>query len=821
MNDDAHETTDPPWPGDFDESDENLEGKVTLTPLVEEPTADEPSEAEQVPDILPVLPVRDAVAFPGTLMPLSISRTKSKTLLDLALTGSRTIAVVAQRRSETEDPRLNDLYRIGTACRLLKLYKLEDGTQSIIVHGLARVGIEAVTQETPYLEARINRHDDPNERDTRIDALVHSVRHAAHTIIEMSDSVPEEARIVLDNIKTPGGLADFVAANLSLGLIYKQELLETLDVAQRLQKVYATIAEQVEVLELAKKLQTDVRSRMAKTQRDYFLREQLKAIQTELGQNDARSDLLTKLEEKVVAAKMPEKVEAEARRELDRLASIPQASPEFSVSQDYVEWLCDLPWSHSTPVSNDIVRAEKILNRDHYGLDKVKRRILEFLAVRQLKPDSPGPILCFAGPPGVGKTSLGQSIARALGRKFIRIALGGVRDEADIRGHRRTYIGAMPGRIIQELRKAGSNNPLFMLDEVDKIGQDFRGDPASALLEVLDPAQNSSFTDHYLDVPFDLSRVMFIATANYLDPVPYALLDRMEIIELPGYTMREKMHIAKRYLIPRQIDANGLKPKQIKFDDRAIEKIITGYTREAGVRNLERTLGAICRARAAAVVRKQRRSARVTARSLLTDLGPVDFEPQSADRKSIPGVVTGLAYTPVGGEILFVEASLMPGHGNLNLTGQLGDVMRESIQAAYTIVRSKGPRWGIDPAKVVQNDYHIHVPAGAIPKDGPSAGVAMLTALVSLLTDQAVDPATGMTGEITLRGRVLAVGGIKEKILAAHRAGLRRVILPKRNQNDLVDVPSDIREQIEFIYVQNIDQVLKAALDGRAQSVTS
>ena len=797
-----------------DESSEGeREGAVALTAAPLEGRDDGDSEEQEIPPVLPLLPIRDAVAFPNTVMPMTVSRAKPKRVLDLALAGSRMIAIVAQQRAEVEDPRLNDLFRVGTACRVLKMYKLDDGSETVIVHGVARVGIESVTQEDGLLQARVHSLYDKTELTTAIEALVHNVRHAAHEIIKMSPNVPEDARVVLDSISTPGGLADFVAANLSLGLVHKQELLETFDVAERLRKVHLVIAQQAEVLRLSQKLQAEVRSKMEKSQREYFLREQLKAIQSELGHTDARTESLSKLEKKIVEAKMPPDVEEEARRDLERMESIPQASPEYSVAQDYIEWLCSLPWSVSTKDSTDINRAQKTLDKDHYGLEKVKRRIIEFLAVRKLKPDSPGPILCFAGPPGVGKTSLGQSIARALGRKFIRMSLGGAHDEADIRGHRRTYIGAMPGRIIQEIRKAGSNNPLFMLDEVDKIGQDFRGDPSAALLEVLDPAQNSTFTDRYLDVPFDLSRVMFIATANYMDPIPPALFDRMEVIELPGYTLREKMQIAKQYLVPRQLDNNGLKPSQVKFDDEALQRIISGYTREAGVRNLERQIGSVCRSRAAAIVRKQRRSSRVTARSLAKDLGPIQFEPQSAAKAAIPGVVTGLAFTPVGGEILFIEATRMPGNANLNLTGQLGSVMRESSQAAFSIVRSRAKKLGINPDEVLKNDYHIHVPAGSIPKDGPSAGVAMLTALVSLLTDRAVDPATGMTGEITLRGRVLPIGGLKEKVLAAHRAGLTRVILPERNMRDLEDVPGDIKKQIEFVPVRTIDQVLKAALE--------
>ncbi|MCP4251449.1 MAG: endopeptidase La [bacterium] len=795
--------------------DDTSDGAVPLKKRTEQSDAERKHSGPEVPETLPVLPIRDTVAFPATIAPLNVTREKSKRVLDLALAGSRMIVVAAQRHSETDDPRLDDLYRVGTVCVLLKLYKMEDGTQTVVVHGLVRVGIEELTQETPYLEARVHPRFDSEEATTEIEALVHGVRDSAHSIIKMSPDIPEDARVVLDSVSTPGGVADFVAANLSLGLVHKQELLETFDVRQRLRKVHAALVGQVEVLELSQKLQAEVRSKMDKSQRDYYLREQLKAIQSELGHADAKSATQNKLDEKIAAAGMPEEVEAEARRELDRMSNIPQASPEYSVAMDYVEWLTDLPWSVGTGDVADLARAEKILDADHYGLEQVKRRILEFLAVRHLKPDTRGPILCFSGPPGVGKTSLGQSIARALGRKFIRLSLGGVHDEADIRGHRRTYIGSMPGRIIQQLRKAGTNDPLFMLDEVDKIGQDFRGDPASALLEVLDPAQNSTFTDHYLDVPFDLSRILFIATANYLDPIPPALYDRMEVIELSGYTQREKVQIAKRYLVPRQIEENGLKPKQLKFDAQDLEYIISRFTREAGVRNLERAIGSICRARAASIVRKQRRSNRVTRRSIERGLGPPVCDPQSAARRSVPGVVTGLAFTPSGGEILFIEATCMPGNGNLNLTGQLGSVMRESTQAAFSILRARSEQWNIDPADVLRFDYHIHVPAGAVPKDGPSAGVAMLTALVSLLTERPVLPTVGMTGEITLRGRVLPIGGVREKVLAGHRAGLTRLILPKRNARDLRDVPEDIREQIEFVYVTNIDQVLRAALNGK------
>ncbi len=788
------------------------------------PSEGPPQEDIHVPPELPLLTIRDAVAFPGTVMPLSIGRDKSKRLIDDALAGNRMIGVVTQRVSEVEDPELNDLYRVGTACSILKLFKLRDGAHTIIVHGLTRLGIETITHDNPYLVGRVHPAFDPPVSSIEVDALMHNIRHDAHRVIELSPNVPDEAKIVLDGIKTAGGLADFLAANLSLSLVHKQELLETFDVVSRLRKVHAALAGQLEVLELSQKLQAQVRSQMEKTQREYYLREQMKAIQSELGQGDTRNTAVDKMRERVEKASMPDGILAEAKRELERLDNIPQASPEYSVTLDYLEWLVSLPWNVSTEDHLDLAHAREVLDEDHYDLDKIKKRIIEFLAVQQLRRASKpiddgspirvarGPILCFSGPPGVGKTSLGQSIARAMGRKFIRMSLGGVRDEADIRGHRRTYIGALPGRILQELRKAGSNNPVFMLDEVDKIGQDFRGDPSSALLEVLDPAQNSTFTDHYLDVPFDLSRVLFIATANYMDAIPDPLRDRMEIIRLSGYTHQEKLFIAKRYLVPRQLAENALLPDQVQFDDAALREIISGYTYEAGVRNLEREIGSVCRAQAALIVGQKNRRTRVTKNSLVDDLGQPRYENEVALRVAVPGVVTGLAFTPVGGEILFVEATRMPGNGSLNLTGQIGAVMRESAQAAFTIVRSRSKALNIDPADLKRNDFHLHVPAGAVPKDGPSAGVAMLTALVSLLTGKTVDPATGMTGEITLRGLVLPIGGVKEKVLAAHRAGLTRVILPERNRHDTDEIPKEVCEAMEFVYVSTIDELLEAAV---------
>jgi ATP-dependent Lon protease len=764
-----------------------------------------------IPDTLPILPVRESVAFPGTVMPLSIGREKSKHVLDLALASDKTIGVFAQRASDYEDPGLDDLYRIGTACRILKMFKLPDGTNTIIIHGLARVGIERITRDTPYLEAKVNHYADKDETSTEIEALAHNVRHASNRVMELSPNVPEEARVVLRSIRTSGALADFLAANLSLSLVHRQELLETFDVTERLRKVYAAISSQLEVLELSSKLHEQVRAQMDKSQREYYLHEQLKAIQAELGTVDARSAEVDRLKRRIAEANLPQPAAEAANREIERLAVIPQASPEYSVSLDYVDWLASLPWSVSTEDKLDLAVAEQVLDADHYGLRKIKRRILEFLAVRKLNPGGKGSILCFAGPPGVGKTSLGQSIARALGRNFIRMSLGGVRDEADIRGHRRTYVGSMPGRIIQELKKAGARNPVFMLDEVDKIGVDFRGDPAAALLEVLDPQQNNTFTDHYLDVPFDLSSVLFIATANYMDMVPGPLRDRMEVIFLSSYTRQEKLHIARNYLVPRQLAENGLAADQVTFTDNAINKIIAGYTREAGVRELERKIGAVCRALAAATVRGDTVSHRVTAETVAEELGNVEYVSEIASREVLAGVVTGLAYTTAGGDILFVEASRMPGSGRLNLTGQIGDVMRESAHAAYTLVRSRSKQLRIKPNDIAHFDLHVHVPAGAVPKDGPSAGVAMLCAIVSAIKNKAVDPKTAMTGEITLRGVVLPVGGIKEKMLAAHRAGIRRIILPEFNKKDLDEIPAEVRDELTFIGAKTVDQVLKAA----------
>jgi ATP-dependent Lon protease len=767
-----------------------------------------------IPSELPVLPLRNVVVFPGTVVPLTIGREKARRLIDAVLAGDRLVAIFTQRREETEDPGINDIYRVGTVAQVLKLLRMPDGSNSLLVHGVLRVGLEQFVATEPYWRAVVNRHDDRSERSIELDALVYNARATAEQVIRLSPNVPDEAIQILNSIERPGALADFLAANLSLGIVQKQELLETFDVIERLRKVNATLQNQLEVLQLAQKLQEDVRQQVDKTQREYFLQEQMKAIQRELGEGDTRSSELEDLRRRLEATTLPEHVRKEAQRELGRLERIPQISPENGVVRDYLEWLIELPWETVTEDSLDLDRAQQVLDEDHFGLDKIKRRIIEYLAVHKLNPTGRSPILCFAGPPGVGKTSLGQSIARALGRRFIRIALGGVRDEADIRGHRRTYIGSIPGRIIQEIRKAGSCNPVIMLDELDKLGSDFRGDPASALLEVLDPEQNHSFTDHYLGLPFDLSRVLFIGTANYMEPVAPALKDRMEVIDLPGYTTAEKLQIAQRYLVPRQFERNGLSAHNIAFDDEAIRTIIERYTREAGVRNLERAIGTVLRGLAAKVAKDLSPPATITPPMLSEYLGQPRFEPEVALRVGLPGVATGLAYTPAGGEIIFVEATLMPGRGTFTLTGQMGDVMRESAQAALSLIRTRSQSWDVMRQNLQEVDLHVHVPAGAVPKDGPSAGTAMLTALYTLLAGRPADPTVAMTGEITLRGLVLPVGGIKEKVLAAHRAGIRAVILPERNRPDLEDVPADVRKSLEVVLVSDAEEVLARAVPG-------
>jgi ATP-dependent Lon protease len=768
-----------------------------------------------VPNTLPILPIRNIVVFPGTVMPLNVGRSKSKELLDEVMPGEKIIGVITQRRAEVEDPHLEDLHQVGVACMILKLFKLPDGNQSIIVHGLTRFRLDKITQTDPFITGQIQVLEDVLTPGTTLDALVASVRQAANRVIELSPNTPDEAQQVLNGITAPGALADFLAANLPVeknDYSEKQRLLEELDVEQRLRLIANRLGAQLDVLELQSKIQSQVKESIDKSQRRYYLQEQLKAIRKELGDGEVGGSEVETLRARLVAAKLPENVMKEAERELGRLETIPSASPEYGVIRTYLQILSELPWSILSPEKLDLAEARRILDRDHYDLDKVKRRIIEYLAVRKLKPDGGGAILCFVGPPGVGKTSLGKSIAEATGRVFIRVALGGVRDEADIRGHRRTYIGSLPGRIIAELRKAGARNPVMMLDEIDKLGADFRGDPSSALLEVLDPAQNNTFTDHYLDVPFDLSKVLFIATANTMDPVPSALRDRMEVIEIPGYTNGDKLDIAKRYLVPRQLEATGLTDKQVIFKDTALKLIIESYTREAGVRNLERNIGSVLRSIAAEIVGGHTAKVTVDPEQVAKVLGPTKFEPELVSRTSVPGVATGMAYTPFGGEILFIEATRMPGKGGIILTGQIGDVMKESATAAFSLIRARAKQYGIDPKLLADSDIHIHVPAGAVPKDGPSAGVAMFTALASLMLNRPVRYDVAMTGEITLRGLVLPIGGLKEKTLAAKRAGIHEVIVPKRNEKDIPDIPEEVRKTLKFHFASTVDQVLELAL---------
>ncbi|MEI7703371.1 MAG: endopeptidase La [Deltaproteobacteria bacterium] len=772
---------------------------------------------EDIPQVLPILPLRNSVFFPGGVLPLAVGRQKTIALIKDAVRDEQVIGVVTQRRAEEEDPGAADLYTVGTVARIVKLLKMGEDNYSLVVQGLARVRVLDLVQETPYLKARVEPVEDKTSVDeVEVEALAINLKKLAREVIELMPELPTAATELVDSITHPGHLADLIAANVDVPIEEKQQVLETVDLKARMKLVLELLNRKREILKLSNKIDSAVKGEMSKTQREYYLRQQLKAIKEELGELGEEEEELDELGERLKKAGLPPDVEKVANKELNRLKSIPTASSEHSVARTYLDWIADLPWAKKTEDNLDIENAKQILDADHYGLEKIKKRILEYLAVRKLKNDMRGPILCFVGPPGVGKTSLGQSIARATGRKFVRLSLGGVRDEAEIRGHRRTYVGALPGRIIQSMKKAGANNPTMMLDEIDKLGADFRGDPSAALLEVLDPEQNFSFSDHYLDVPFDLSKVMFIATANLLDPVPSPLRDRMEILELPGYTFEEKVRIAQQHLVPKQLKEHGLGPEAVEFSEKALIKIIMAYTREAGVRNLERRIADVARSVAVEVAagRLPEGARRAIGEADLADmLGPEKFYNETAERTEIPGVATGLAWTAAGGDLLFIEATRMTGKGSLTLTGQLGDVMKESAQAALSYLRSKADHLGIPNNFLEKTDIHIHFPAGAIPKDGPSAGVTILTALVSLLTGIRVRKDVAMTGEATLRGLVLPVGGIKEKVLAAHRAGIKRVILPARNEKDLVDVPEQARKELEFIYATHMDDVLGAALE--------
>ncbi|MCX5729928.1 MAG: endopeptidase La [Deltaproteobacteria bacterium] len=772
---------------------------------------------EDIPQVLPILPLRNSVFFPGGVLPLAVGRQKTIALIKDAVRDEQVIGVVTQRRAEEEDPGAADLYTVGTVARIVKLLKMGEDNYSLVVQGLARVRVLDLVQEAPYLKARVEPVEDRTSVDeVEVEALAINLKKLAREVIELMPELPTAATELVDSITHPGHLADLIAANVDVPIEEKQQVLETVDLKARMKLVLELLNRKREILKLSNKIDSAVKGEMSKTQREYYLRQQLKAIKEELGELGEEEEELDELGERLKKAGLPPEVEKVAVKELHRLKSIPTASSEHAVARTYLDWIADLPWSKRTEDNLDIENARQILDADHYGLDKIKKRILEYLAVRKLKNDMRGPILCFVGPPGVGKTSLGQSIARATGRKFVRLSLGGVRDEAEIRGHRRTYVGALPGRIILSMKKAGANNPTMMLDEIDKLGADFRGDPSAALLEVLDPEQNFSFSDHYLDVPFDLSKVMFIATANLLDPVPGPLRDRMEILELPGYTFEEKVRIAQRHLVPKQLKEHGLSPESVEFTEKALIKIIMGYTREAGVRNLERRLADVSRAIAVEVASGRippgaRRS--IDEKDLADMLGPEKFYNETAERTEVAGVATGLAWTAAGGDLLFIEATRMPGKGTLTLTGQLGDVMKESAQAALSYLRSKADHLGIPANFLEKTDIHIHFPAGAIPKDGPSAGVTILTALVSLLTGIRVRSDVAMTGEATLRGLVLPVGGIKEKVLAAHRAGIKRIIMPARNEKDLIDVPEQARKELEFVFATHMDDVLGAALE--------
>ena len=781
----------------------------------------------KIPKVLPLLPLRNTVIYPHQILPLSIGREKSVRLIENAMRGDKLIMVVAQKDGATEDPLSDDLYRWGTIAQVMKIFKMPDGTQSAMVQGVTRARILDYLQSEPYMVVAVQPHPDEKVEGMDIEAMVMNLRAQFQKAVDLAPYLTPEHAMLVMNTESPGRLADIIVWNLNLQLEEKQNFLEITDVRKRLERVTFLLSKELQILELGSKIQNEVQGEISKNQREYYLREQLKAIKRELGEDeDERTSEINELRQRLEEAKLPEEAKKVAEKELDRLSKIPPAAAEYTVSRTYLDWLIDLPWSKKTDDNLDVNIARQVLDEDHYNLEKVKRRILEYLAVRQLKPDMKGPILCFVGPPGVGKTSLGRSIARAMGRKFARISLGGVHDEAEIRGHRRTYIGALPGRIVQGLKRAGVNNPIFMLDEIDKIGADFRGDPSSALLEVLDPEQNFSFSDHYLEVPFDLSHVMFIATANLEDPIHPALKDRLEIIELPGYTAEDKIRIAEKFLVPKQLEAHGLRPEQLSFDPEALAHVISAYTRESGVRNLEREIANICRGAAREVVEARAQNGNVAEAKVVRKddvaryLGVIKYFSDAKERISRSGVATGLAWTAVGGDILFVEATKMRGKGGLTLTGHLGDVMKESAHAALSYIRSKAKQLDIDEEVFDKTDIHIHVPAGAIPKDGPSAGVTMFTALVSLLTDRLVAHDVAMTGEITLRGLVLPVGGIKEKVLAAKRAGIDKVILPEKNRKDLEEIPQHVRESMQFHFAGEMDDVIKLALGRRVRRPT-
>jgi ATP-dependent Lon protease len=770
-------------------------------------------------DALIIVPVRGMVLYPGVVLPVTLARPRSVLAAQRAVKEQRPIGIVMQRNAGTEDPLPIDLHRMGTVANIVRYITAPDGTNHLICQGEQRFRVLDYLNGWPFFIARAERIPEPTPTSDEIEARFVHLKGQAIEAIQLLPQAPNELLQTIQNIDSPGALADMVATFMDATSDEKQDILETVDIGARMERVSRLLAHRIEVLRLSQEIGRETRASLDSRNREVLLREQMAAIQRQLGEADeGKSAEIAELEKAIANARMPKEVEDQARKEVRRLQRMPEAAGEYGMVRTYLDWLVDLPWALPEEAPIDIAAARRILDEDHFGLEKIKRRIIEYLAVRKLAPDSKAPILCFVGPPGVGKTSLGQSIARAMNRKFVRVSLGGVHDEAEIRGHRRTYIGALPGNIIQAIRKAGARNCVMMLDEIDKLGAGIQGDPASAMLEVLDPEQNNSFRDNYLGVPFDLSRVVFIATANMLDTIPGPLRDRMEVISLAGYTASEKFQIARRYLVPRQLDANGLKPGQIEIADDALKAIIEHYTREAGVRNLEREIGRMLRQAAMRIAEGERGPIAISAGDLATIMGPPPFEDEVAMRTSIPGVATGLAWTPVGGDILFIEATAIPGNGRLILTGQLGEVMKESAQAALSIVKSRAASYGIEASRFEKTDIHVHVPAGATPKDGPSAGVAMFMALVSLLTDRTVRSDTAMTGEISLRGLVLPVGGIKEKVVAAHRAGIRRVMLPARNKRDFEDIPEEVRQQLTFIWLERVDDAVSSALEAPGQS---
>ncbi len=771
---------------------------------------------DHIPDILPVLPIVDTNLFPKMVLPLVVMQKEAIELIDEAMAGNRMLGLLLSKRSDvTSRHSTKELYSVGTAAIILKMSKMEENKAQLLIQGLSRFKVLEFVDGKPYIQARIEILESTNiTNDKETLALMSNIADQYEKIVSLSPGLPAEIGGMVKSIQEPDIMADMVASTINAPIVEKQKIIEMIDVKERLKKVTRLVNDQLDILEMGSKIQSQVKEDMDKRQREYYLRQQLKAIKEELGETDEETVEIQDYRKKIEEKKLPEEAAKEADRELKRLSRMHPSSSEYIVASTYLDWLTSLPWNEKSKDKLDIKAARKILDNDHYGLEKPKKRILEYLAVRKLKKDSKGPILCFFGPPGTGKTSLGKSIARALGRKFVRIALGGIRDEAEIRGHRRTYVGALPGRIIQEIRRAGKNNPVFMLDEIDKVSSSYHGDPSSALLEVLDPEQNYSFTDHYLDVPFDLTDVIFLTTANVLHTIPSPLRDRMEMIELSGYTEEEKLKIATRYLIPRQRKANGLTPDQIKINISTVKEIISGYTRESGLRNLEREIGTVCRGIASKIAEDETiEKISVLKKDIKEYLGPIRNMQEQGTAASVPGVVIGLAWTATGGDILFVEATAMKGKQALILTGQLGDVMKESARTAMSYLQANAEKFNIAPDYFESHDFHIHVPAGAIPKDGPSAGVTMLTALTSLVTGKVVKQRLGMTGEITLRGEVLPVGGIKEKVIAAHRAGLRHLILPKWNEKDMEDVPENVREVIEFHFTDKMDEVLKKAME--------